>query len=66
MDALRNMVDAIDEFFEDRVRIVLVAIIAVLAAIAITQMTTPQPQQLTSNERHALELLAGLEAQPQP
>ena len=66
MDALRNMFDAVDEFFEDRVRIVLVAIIAVLAAIAITQMTTPQAQELTPNERHSLELLAAFDVEQLP
>jgi CHASE3 domain sensor protein len=66
MDALRNMYDAIDEFFEDRVRIVLVAIIAVLAAIAITQMTTHPTQELTPNERHSLELLAAFDVEQLP
>ena len=66
MDALRNMFDAIDEFFEDRVRILLVAIIAVLAAIAITQMTTPQAHELTPNERHSLELLAAFDVEQLP
>lgn len=57
MELIERVRDGVVDFFEDRVRIVLVTIIAALGVAITTGMTAQKPAPLTAEQRKGLDML---------